>query len=456
MNPNPLNPDLPRGSQRARWPLYLATLPPLLALAACSLAPAQAVPPLELPAQWKAQPAAASAVAAPADWISTEAASQALAQWQTGQWWLLFDDAPLAELIAQIDISNQNLAQAAANVAQAEALLRQQRAQLWPAVGATASGNRAGGQGDVPVTHSGAIGLTASWAPDLWGKLGDAARAQGASVQASQADLAAARLSAQGSLAQTYFALRENDAEIALIDSIITGYERSAAITLNRYNAGLTARTDTLQAQSTLDNARASRVALQRTRALNEHAIALLTGRAPASLAIAPAPWMDTVPPIPTGVPATLLLRRPDVAAAERAVVAANARIGVARSAFFPQITLTGGISASGASLPEAISSPTMLWSLGLAIAQFVFDAGQRDAAVDQAIAAHAAATATYRQAALAAMKNVEDQLVSLQTLAAQIERSRASADAATRIEQQMMNRYQAGLAAYTEVVTAQ
>ena len=416
----------------------------LLALGGCSLAPVDQTPNVPLPTAWK--------TAAPqAGWISADAARD----WQAGRWWTLFDDAQLDALMQRVEIGNQNLAIAVANVQQAQALLRQQRAQLFPTVGASAGQQRSGGE-DRSTTRSANLGLNVSWEPDLWGRLGDAARAQGANVQASEADLAGARLSAQGSLAQAYFTVRELDAEIALMDEIITGYERSAKITQNRYDAGIAARTDTLQAQSTLDNARASRIALQRSRALSEHAIALLIGETPAGFTLPAATWIDRVPAAPAGVPSELLLRRPDVASAERGVSAANARIGVARAAYFPQFSLTGSIGAAGSHLGDLISAPSLLWSLGLSLAQYVFDGGARTAAVDQAIATHEGATASYRQTALSAIKEVEDQLTTLQTLAEQQERTRASAEAAERIEQQMMNRYQSGLSAYTEVVTAQ
>ena len=416
----------------------------LLALAGCSLAPLDAAPPIAVPAAWKS--------AAPqAGWVSADTARD----WQAGRWWTQFNDAQLDTLMARVDIGNQNLALAVANVRQAQALLRQQQAQLWPTVGASGSEQRSGGE-DRASTSTASLGLNVSWAPDLWGRLGDAARAQGAGVQASQADLAGARLSAQGSLAQAYFTLRELDAEAALLQDIIAGYERSARITQNRYDAGIAARTDTLQAQSTLDGARASLTALQLNRALSEHAIALLIGEAPAGFTLAPAAWVDRVPVAPAGVPSELLLRRPDIASAERSVSAANARIGVARAAYFPQITLTGSLGASGSHLGDLISAPSLLWSLGLSLAQYVFDGGARTAAVDQAIAAHEGATATYRQTALSAMKDVEDQLARLTALAAQQERTRAAAEAAQRIEQQMLNRYQSGLSAYTDVVTAQ
>lgn len=413
-------------------------------LPACSLAPSTPMEPMPLPAAWKGASAAA-------DWVSADAARA----WSQGQWWLLFDDPVLHELIARVDLNNQSLKVAAANVAQAQALLRQQRAGLAPQLTAQLGQQRSGGD-NVPASNAASFNLNASWAPDLWGRVGSAAEAQAASVQASQADLAGARLSAQASLAQTYFALREADAELALLADIIAGYERSARITQNRYDVGVAPRADTFQAEVTLRNARASRVALQRARADYEHALALLVGAAPADFTLAPAPWDGAAPAVPAQVPSLLLLRRPDVASAERAVAAANLQIGVARSAYFPSLSLTAGVGAGGNLLHDVVSAPTLLWSLGAALAQTVFDGGARGAVVDQATSARDAAIASYRQSALTAMKEVEDQLTALDTLAVQTEHVRVAAEVATRIEQQMMNRYQTGLNAYTDVVTAQ
>ena len=413
-------------------------------LSACALAPKTAMEPMPLPAAWKE--------AAPAPgWVSADAARA----WSAGQWWLLWDDAPLHALAPRVALNNQGLLAAAANVAQAQALLRQQRAQLWPQLGAQLGQQRSGGD-DRATTGSASLTLAASWAPDLWGRIGNAVDAQAASVRASQADLAGARLDAQASLAQAYFALREADAEIALLDEIIGGYQRSARITQNRYDVGVAPRTDTFQAQATLRNAQATRVALVRARAAFEHAIALLLGEAPASFALAPAPWVSAVPQVPAELPSLLLLRRPDIASAEAAVSAANAQIGVARSAYFPDLSLSASLGAGGAHLANLASAPSLLWSLGLALAQTVFDGGARDARVDQSLAARDGAVARYRQAALGAMKEVEDQLSALDTLAAQTEHARAAQDASARIEQQMQNRYEAGLVSYTEVVTAQ
>jgi len=425
----------PAGAGRLGAALVLASL-----LGACSLAPTAHPPELALSTGWKSQ--------APEGWVSTEAHRI----WREGRWWELFGDDGLNALMPRVELGNQNLAQALANVAQAEALLAQAQAQLLPTVGAQL-GTQRGGR---PAGGSASLGLTASWAPDLWDRLGDAARAQGALVQASRADLAGARLSAQGSLAQAYFSLREADAELLLMDGIIAGYERAAAITGNRYAAGIAAHTDLLQAQSTLASARSTRASLVRSRATVEHAIALLIGEAPANFTLLPAPWVMQVPTVPPMLASELLLRRPDVASSERAVAAANARIGVARAAWFPSLNLSAGLGAGGASLASLVSAPALTWSLGATLAQALFDAGARDAAIAQAIAAHQGATASYRQSALAAMGQVEDQLTALDALGRQIEHQRAAADAAAGAEQRIMNSYQAGLSAYTNVVTAQ
>ncbi|MCL1960492.1 MAG: efflux transporter outer membrane subunit [Desulfovibrionaceae bacterium] len=413
-------------------------------LSACSLAPKTAMEPMPAPPSWKNVPAAAG-------WVSADAARA----WSQGQWWLLFDDPVLHGLIERVELNNQNIKAAVANVAQAQALLRQQRADLFPQLGAQLGQQRSGGD-NLTASNAASFNLNASWAPDLWGRVGDAVAAQSASVQLSQADLAGARLNAQASLAQAYFALREADAELALLGDIITGYERSARITQNRYDVGVAPRTDTFQAESTLRSAQASRVALQRDRAGYEHAIALLVGEAPAGFALTPAPWADAFPAVPAEVPSLLLLRRPDVASAERAVAAANLQIGVARSAWFPSLSLSANAGAGANRLNDLFSSPNLLWSLGVALAQTVFDGGARDARVDQAIAANAAAVARYRQVALTAMKEVEDQLSAQSTLAEQTVHVQAAAEVAARIEQQMLNRYQAGLTSYTDVVTAQ
>ena len=414
------------------------------AVSGCSLTPHQPEAAPVLSVQWKsAQPEPG--------FLSTAQAQR----WASGEWWALFNDPVLNALSVRATAANQNVALAVANVAQAQSALASQRASLFPTLGASLSSQRSGGERS-SATGSAGVGLNASWQPDLWGKLSEGVRAQSANLQASEADLAAARLSVQGALANTYFALREADVELQLLDDTIEAYTRSAKITQNRYDVGIAARTDALQAQATLSNARANRTALQRTRDTYEHAIALLLGTTPADFSLPKASWVQTLPNIPAGMPSTLLLRRPDVAAGERAVVAANAQIGVARAAYFPSFSLTGGVSGAASNLSKLVSAPAFAWSLGLSLAQTIFDGGARDAQVQSAKASYEAAVARYRQSALTAVGEVEDQLTALQALAAQAQDTRAAADVAQRVEQQMLNRYQSGLSAYTDVVSAQ
>ncbi|RYY84449.1 MAG: efflux transporter outer membrane subunit, partial [Comamonadaceae bacterium] len=277
------------------------------------------------------------------------------------------------------------------------------------------------------------------------------------SAQASEADLAAARLSAVGELAINYFSLREADAELALLADTIEGYERSYTIARNRYEAGIAAQSDVLQAQTQLVNTRAERVALQRSRDTLEHAIAVLIGAAPADFRLpALAAWSPTVPAVPLGVPSTLLQRRPDIAAAERAVAVANAQIGIERSAYYPSLSLGGSLSRSATRVQDLFSASTTLWALGISATQVLFDAGAIGARVDAARAGHEAAVARYRQTVLAAFQNIEDQLTATASLAQQEALRREASAAADKTEQQILNRYRAGQVSYTEVVTAQ
>lgn len=428
---------------------FLSTLTALAAaaaLSACAVGPRYERPALDAPSAWKEAPAAEGWLpAAPADAL------------ERGPWWLLFGDAGLDDLARRVEVSNQNIAAAVASYAQATALVRQQRAGLFPSVslsgGASRNGNRDAG------TSSGSASATlgADWAPDVWGRLGLAVDSASAQAQASAADLAAARLSALGELASNYFALREADAELALLAATLEGYERSLAIARNRYEAGIAAQSDVLQAQTTLVNTRAERVALQRTRDTLEHAIAVLVGAAPADFRIAVADsWTPTVPAVPLGVPSTLLQRRPDIAAAERAVAAANAQIGVERAAYYPSFSLSASLGRSSSRVSDLFGASNTLWSLGLSAAQVIFDAGAIGARVDSAKAAHEASVARYRQTVLTAFQGVEDQLTATASLAQQEALRREASAAADRTEQQILNRYRAGQVSYTEVVTAQ
>jgi len=426
------------------WPQTVLALASAAALAACNVGPAYQRPSVATSPTFK-EAASGWLPAAPADALDR------------GDWWTLFGDAELNRLAPQVEVSNQNVAFAVAAYAQAQSLVRVQRAALFPGVSLTGGASRSGGGTGARATgNSFQVGLGASWEPDVWGRLRLAVSGAEASAQASEADLAAAKLSAQALLATDYFALREADAEATLLRSTVEGYERALKITQNGYDAGIVAKTDVLQAQTTLANARADLAALIAQRAQLEHAIAVLTGQAPGNFNLAPAEWTMTVPTVPLGVPSTLLQRRPDIASAERSVAAANAQIGIQRSAYFPSFSLSGSYGFASSRAGELFNASNSLWSIGLAVAQTIFDAGATRARVAGAEAARDEAIAHYRQTVLSAFQAVEDQL---STARAQSEqealRRQASADA-DLIEQQLLNRYRAGQVGYSDVVTAQ
>jgi NodT family efflux transporter outer membrane factor (OMF) lipoprotein len=411
-------------------------------LGGCAVGPAYKLPGTPQPAAFKE--AGPWMPAAPADTL------------ERGPWWTLFRDPQLSDLVSKVEVSNQNVAAAVAQYAQARALVAQQRAALFPAVSLEAGADSSGGPGLQSSAKLYRVNIGASWEPDIWGRLRAATNSAGASAQASAADLANARLSAQGELAINYFALRQTDAQREILAQSIDAYQRVLKITQNRFDAGIAARSDVLQARTQLANTQVDDLNLARQRAQLEHAIALLLGKAPAEFGLAAAPWQANVPEVPPGVPAALLQRRPDIAAAERRVAAANEQIGVARAAYFPNIGLTGSYGTGTASVSDLFSVSHAVWSLGLSAAQTVFNAGATRAGVAGAEAQHQVATAQYRQTVLAAFGDVEDQLSATRVLAQQQEFLREASDSANQVEQQFLNRYKAGQVSYTEVVVVQ
>ena len=425
-----------------------ATATLLLALlAGCAqMAPLDAEPP-PMSAAWKQPPPDGWRDAAPADALPR------------GQWWRLYGVAQLDALASRVAVGNQSIAAALAAQRQAEALLREQQAALFPTLRATGGAARSGGGASSASGNRFSATLVAGWEADVWGRLGDAARAAGASAQASAADLAAARLAAQATLASTYFLLREADAEIALLRDTIEAYRRSAEITSNRYQAGIAPKSDLLQAQTQLANAQADLAALEGSRAQQEHAIAVLLGQPPAAFELTPSPWPEIASPppaLPPGLPSELLQRRPDIAAAQRRVAAANAQVGVARAAFYPSFTLSGQYGLGASRLGDLFSASAAAWSLGISLAQSIFDAGANQARLDQQRAAWEGSVAQYRGTVLAAFQEVEDALALLRAQQQQLAQRRIASSAADQAEQQVMNRYRAGQVGYAEVVAAQ
>jgi NodT family efflux transporter outer membrane factor (OMF) lipoprotein len=408
----------------------------------CAVGPKYEVPTAANPAQFKE--AEGWLAAAPADAL------------ERGPWWTLFGDDTLNQLAASVEVNNQNVAAAAAAYAQARAIVAEQRASLFPVVSLDASGNRSGGGGDTRTASNYRVNLGASWEPDIWGSLRAGVSGAQASAQASAAALASARLSAQGELVANYLSLRALDAEKQLLDTTVEGYQRVLQITQNRLDAGVAGKSDLLQAQTQLANARADQLSLVRQRAQLEHAIAILLGKAPAEFSLAAAPWQLTVPEVPVGLPSTLLQRRPDIAAAERRVAASNEQIGIARAAYFPNLNLSASYGFGASQVSGLFSASNSLWGLGVSAAQAVFNAGAIGARVDQTRAARDQAIAQYRQTVLSAFADVEDQLAATRVLSQQQDLRRQASEAADQVEQQMVNRYRAGQVSYTEVVQAQ
>jgi NodT family efflux transporter outer membrane factor (OMF) lipoprotein len=416
-------------------------------LAGCALTPEYHRPDVDTPVAFK-EGAGEWIKAVPADTL------------ERGPWWELFADADLTALASQVEVNNQNVALAVARYAQARALVAQQRASLFPTVDLSANASRSGSRAPAPTggTHNNySLAIGGSWEPDVWGRLRAGVDQARASEQASAADLQAARLSAQSELATDYFNLRQLDVARAIQAETIAGYERTFRITQNRYNAGVAPKTDLLQAQTQLANAKAEQLGLEQQRATLEHAIAVLVGKAPANFSLAARPvWTATVPDVPISVPSTLLQRRPDIAGAERRVAAANEQIGIARAGYFPSLKLSADAGLGAAAIGDLFKASALTWSLGASLAQTIFNGGLTRAQVESARAGLDAAAAQYRQTVLSAFEDVENRLVASRVLNDQLGLRQEAAQAATLVEQQVLNRYQAGQVSYTDVVTAQ
>lgn len=422
----------------------------LLALAGCAVPPA---PPPPVPA--------ASPAAFKEDALWKRAGAQAEAAATVPQtWWRLFDDPVLDELQKRLVVGNETLKSAVAQVAAAQAALQASQAALWPGaslnVSASRGGNRVATTGTRITSNSLSLVAAASWELDLWGRLSNAVNAADASLQASQDDLAAARLSLQATLVQSYLSMRTAEAQQALLERTAAAYQQALELTRIRYNAGVVSQSDVLQAQTQLKTVQAQVKEATLQRSIFEHAIAALLGQPAAAVSIARADAWPRVPTIPLLLPATLLERRPDIAAAQRRVAAAYAQIGVADAAFFPAIGLSASAGHSGTSLAQVLNASSLLWSVGPSLAATLFDGGARRAASAQARAFAEQAGAVYRQTAILAMQEVEDNLAIVALLADELQLQQEALQAAQRNLQIVQEQYKAGTVSYLNVVTAQ
>ena len=371
-------------------------------------------------------------------------------------WWLLFNDPVLTQLEAQVIVGNETLKANAAQYRIARAAVDSARSALYPTLGVGASASRADPGGAAGPSNSFQLSGSANWEVDLWGRVAGEVSAAQARLQASADDVAAARLSIQATLAQTYLSLRSTEAQETLLQSTLVAFQRSYDLTQNRYNAGVASAADVAQAESQLKATQAQLLDVTASRAQLEHAVAVLLGKAPADLNIARTGVLPGAPEVPTLLPATLLERRPDIAAAERRVAAANAQIGVAQSAFFPDLTLSAAAGFRSASLGSLISAPNLFWSIGPALALTVFDGGARRAAVESARASTELAAANYRQTVLTALQEVEDNLVLGSSLQEQDVVQTQALAAARRGLEITNNQYRAGTVSFLNVAAAQ
>ena len=416
-------------------------------LAGCAARPPLPAPHASLPASY----------AADAGWREVGEATPMPAD---GAWWTVFGDPALNRLEAELNQHNQSLAAQLAVYQQAQAALEQARAAYAPVLQATAGATRSRNlpaQGAaLPAQNSFSAGLQASWEPDLWGSVRLQVEQGRANLQAAAGTLRYTRLSLQASLASTYLQLRTVDAQARLADATVRDYARALQLTEGRYRAGVDTAANVAQARTQWLQAQTTRTDLRVTRRQLLDAVAVLAGRPAPELRIAPQDELPALPRIPAGVPAQLLLRRPDLSAAAQQVLAANAQVGIEQRAWLPAITLGASGGAQAATLAQLFSAPTLYWSLGPSLAATLFDGGLRDAKLRAGRAAYRQAVATYRQDVLQAMQQVQDNLYAQAVLRHEAEQQDEVVRAAEVSLRLALNQYKAGSADYLSVITAQ
>jgi len=440
-----------REERRRRWAAQAAMVAAFLTLfTACSVGPNYVRPKAEVPMAYKETQG----------WKVAQPKDEGI----RGAWWEIFNDPELNALEEQVNISNQNVAQAEAQYRQARALVQAARAGYFPTVTAGASYTRSLASSNIgrgsfaPGSEISdyLLPVTVSWELDIWGRVRRLVEAGVASAQASAAELEATRLSTQAALAQNYLQLRVIDGQKKLLDETVIAFQKTLELTKNRYASGVASKADVLQAETQLKTTQAQSIDIGVQRAQLEHAIALLCGKPASVFSISVEPLKMVQPDIPVGIPSELLERRPDIAAAERLMAAANAQIGVAIAAYFPTITLsaTGGFESSDFS--NWLSWPSRFWSVGPAIAEAVFEGGLRRAQTAQARAAYDATVASYRQTVLTGFQEVEDNLAALRILEQEAMTQGEAVQAARQSVAIAINQYKAGTVNYINVIVAQ
>jgi NodT family efflux transporter outer membrane factor (OMF) lipoprotein len=440
----------------------IASALPALLLTGCMVGPKYQRPPAL--AQAPPPPAYKEAPVASADSGAWKVAQPQDAMLR-GKWWEIYNDPELNALEDKLNIDNQNIKQYFANFMEARTLIAQARAQLYPTLTAAPTFSRALSSGSLTNAATANVGkessittmgLDASWAPDLWGKVRSTIREQQYNSQLSEADLENEKLTEQASLAVYFFEIRGQDALEDVYRRTIAADQKSLDYTRAQYETGVGDEISVVEAENTLQNAQAASINLGVARAQYEHAIAMLTGTDPSSFSI-PVKSLNAAPPaVPIGVPSQLLERRPDIAASERAMAAANAQIGIAKAAFYPALTLSAAGGFQSSTLGRLFDWSSRFWSVGPSISQPIYDAGLRRATENEFIEVYNSDVAGYRQTVLAAFQQVEDDLASVRILSQQIQQQQLATQSAQRFVDLETGRYETGIDPYINVVTAQ
>jgi NodT family efflux transporter outer membrane factor (OMF) lipoprotein len=405
----------------------------------------------------------------PAQFKETEGWTVAQPQDATlrGKWWEIYNEPELNALEDQLNLDNQNIRESFENFMEARALVRETRSQLFPTVSAGGAYTRSQassnlGSGAIAQSQSGtqsqvfSLPGEVSWEPDLWGRVRNAVRASQYTAQLSAADLENERLSEQASLGEYYFEIRGQDALQQILDAVVDADQKALASEQARYDSGVDDQITLVAAKTTLANAQSAAINSRIARAQYEHAIAMLIGKPASAFSIPVKAKTSAPPPIPVGLPSQLLQRRPDIAAAERNMAAANAQIGVAYAAFYPSLSLAGSGGMESSAIGKLLSGPSRFWSVGPTLSETIYDGGLRRATVNQYIATYNADLAAYRQAVLTAFQQVEDSLAEVRILSQQIGRQQQAVDSAQTSLKLEKVRYDNGIDPFLDVATAQ
>ena len=443
-------PELIFTSSRKTARAFLVTIV-VLQLAGCTVGPKYHPPVLQAPPAYKEV----------GDWKPAQPNDQNLG----GSWWTVFQDPQLDALEAQVNVSNQNLKAAEAQFRQARAALRYSRADYYPTVTAAPSATRERISARRPPPTSIFDGITyndfvlpfsVAYEADVWGRVRKNVESYREQAQASAADLATVNLSMHADLAVDYFQARSLDAEVQLLNSTVKQYEQALELNESRFQGGIASEVEVEQAKTQLQTTRAIAIDVGVARAQYEHAVAILIGKPPAEFSLPRLTLTAPPPHVPISIPSELLERRPDIAAAERRVAAANAQIGVAKSAYYPLVNLSASGGFESSAITTLISGPSGLWSIGLSAVGTVFDVGRRRALNDQARAAYDFQVAAYRENVLTGFQQVEDNLAAVRILENEAKVQDEAVAAAQRSLDLSVTRYKGGVTSYLEVITAQ